>query len=194
MPIPMRKVRVRGWFGPSSALWRLAISGIALSAAIAQTPAHSPMEDEFPEGAGKQLVIQACQKCHTLNRIYDTDLWTYQWRDTVADMVRRGAVLDNDQAQTVIAYLAKNFRPSGPVRLRVVLPEGEGKAIITGDCQACHSLQKIVILRRSATDWDSLVHTMIRQGAKVRDEDIAIIVEYLTKNYGSLTSAQTSTP
>jgi len=178
----MRKALVVGltMFGMPAGVW-------PLPSAAAQEPGHSPLEAEFPKGTGKQLVMNACQRCHTLDRIYESDLWTYQWRDTVQDMVRRGAALEGDDIETVVLYLGKNFRPSGPVRARVNLPDGEGKAIVAGDCQKCHSLRKIVPMRLNAADWNTLVHAMIYQGAKVRDEDVDIIVQYLVKNFGPAT-------
>lgn len=163
-----------------------------LPPALAQAPAHSPLEAEFPEGNGKQLVMNACQRCHTLDRIYESDFWTYQWRDTVQEMVRRGAALEGDDVETVVQYLGKNFRPSGPVRARVNLPDGDGKSIVAGDCQKCHSLRKIVGAHLNATDWRELIHAMILQGAKVSDADIGPMVEYLVRNFGPAATAATT--
>jgi cytochrome c5 len=165
------------------------IGTILLGAALvpsarAQGPAPSPLEALFPEGNGKQLVVKVCQRCHSLDQVYESELWTYEWRATVQDMVRRGAILEGDDFETAVQYLSKNFRPSGPVRARVNLPEGEGKPIANANCQKCHSLRKLVNSRRGEKDWNDLIHVMIRQGATISEADIDPLVRYLTKNFG----------
>jgi hypothetical protein len=66
---------------------------------------------ELPEGEGKQLVLAACTRCHTLEGLpsYKAYWGRTQWFDMVESMVKNGAVLDPQQMQKVTDYLTANF-------------------------------------------------------------------------------------
>jgi hypothetical protein len=68
---------------------------------------------ELPEGEGKQLVLAACTRCHTLEGLqsYKGYWGRTQWFDMVQSMVKNGAVLDSGQVQKVTDYLTANFGP-----------------------------------------------------------------------------------
>ncbi|HUD26133.1 MAG TPA: cytochrome c [Burkholderiaceae bacterium] len=69
----------------------------------------------------------------------------------------------------------------------VRLKEGVGRDVVQGNCSVCHSADYIQMnspfMKRAA--WEASVNKMIKvMGAPIRPEDVPIIVEYLTKNYG----------
>ena len=69
----------------------------------------------------------------------------------------------------------------------VKLKDGDGKAAVEANCSMCHSLDYIpmnsVFLDRKG--WEGSVNKMIKvMGAPIRPEDVPVIVDYLTKNYG----------
>ena len=49
----------------------------------------------------------------------------------------------------------------------VVLPDGDGKAIATENCQACHKLTNLTKAHKSLDDWKDTVQLMIDRGANV---------------------------
>lgn len=72
-----------------------------------------------------------------------------------------------------------------PAKAAVVeLPEGEGKAIATENCQACHKLTNLTKAHKSLDDWKDTVQLMIERGANVPDDKVDILVQYLAKNFG----------
>ena len=69
----------------------------------------------------------------------------------------------------------------------VRLKEGVGRDVVQGNCSVFHSADYIQMnspfMKRAA--WEASVNKMIKvMGAPIRPEDVPIIVEYLTKNYG----------
>ena len=66
----------------------------------------------------------------------------------------------------------------------VELPDGEGKAIATENCQACHKLTNITKAHKSLDDWKETVQTMIDRGANVPADQVDTLVQYLAKNFG----------
>jgi YVTN family beta-propeller protein len=80
--------------------------------------------------------------------------------------------------------------PPRPLAARWVaqLPDGKPKGIITAKCQLCHNLQRVVVSHRSKDEWKDLVDTMIQRGSPVSPDEAAIIVDYLSKNFGPLSA------
>jgi mono/diheme cytochrome c family protein len=66
------------------------------------------------------------------------------------------------------------------------LPDGDGKKILNASCTACHDLTEVTKFKGFYTrdDWRDIVKTMIEYGAKVKDGDVDVLVDYLTRNFG----------
>ena len=67
------------------------------------------------------------------------------------------------------------------------LKEGPGRDVVLGNCSTCHSTDYIQMnspfMKRAA--WEATVNKMIKvMGATIRPEDVPVIVDYLTRNYG----------
>ena len=77
--------------------------------------------------------------------------------------------------------------PGGPKK--VELPEGDGKPIATEYCQDCHRLTNLVRAHKSADDWHDTVQLMIDRGARLPEENMDVLVQYLVKNFGPKTDA-----
>lgn len=77
--------------------------------------------------------------------------------------------------------------PATPVPAKaavVELPDGDGKAIATENCQACHKLTNLTKAHKNLDDWKDTVQTMIDRGANVPADQIDTLVQYLAKNFG----------
>jgi competence protein ComEA len=64
------------------------------------------------------------------------------------------------------------------------MPPGKGKAELTEVCMECHGVANIRRQRLSKDEWTSEVSDMVDRGAKASDDQIAVIVAYLTQNFG----------
>jgi hypothetical protein len=64
------------------------------------------------------------------------------------------------------------------------LPEGAGKEILEKQCTTCHKLEIIVDKRNDAKEWRRLVMEMLDRGAEITEEQVPVVVDYLTANYG----------
>ncbi len=71
-----------------------------------------------------------------------------------------------------------------PAPKKVELPEGDGKPIATEYCQDCHRLTNLTRSHKSADDWHDTVELMIDRGARLPQENVDALVEYLAKNFG----------
>ena len=78
---------------------------VGLGSASAQTTAA------MPEGAGKAIVQRACSACHAVTVVTSKHASQKEWDQVVNQMLSRGADLTDDEVDTVIEYLAKNYGP-----------------------------------------------------------------------------------
>jgi len=182
-------------------------------AALPPAAAPAPKPVELPEGDGKPIATEFCQTCHKLTNLTKAHKNLDDWKDTIHTMIDRGADIPDDKIDTLAQYLAKNFGPKdaaaasnapatapvtpapppdaaapgtpAPAKAAVVeLPDGDGKAIATENCQACHKLTNLTKAHKNLDDWKDTVQTMIDRGANVPADQIDTLVQYLAKNFG----------
>jgi len=63
------------------------------------------------------------------------------------------------------------------------LPEGNGKKLVEEVCSGCHGLDVVVSQHADKDGWQSIVDYMIQRGASAKDDEVAIMVEYLAKSF-----------
>ncbi len=73
------------------------------SAAFAQDA--SPL----PAGAGRDVVIRVCSKCHAPDVVMTQSLDVDGWKDILDQMKSNGAVFTDDEATQIVGYLSKQF-------------------------------------------------------------------------------------
>jgi competence protein ComEA len=71
----------------------------------------------LPDGEGKALVGRVCIDCHGSGNFRRARLTRDQWEESVADMVDRGAKASDEEVNTIVAYLEKNFGKGAKVQM-----------------------------------------------------------------------------
>jgi competence ComEA-like helix-hairpin-helix protein len=84
---------------------------LALGSASAQTTPPPPGPSAMPAGAGKAIVQEKCVVCHALTVVTSKHSSHKEWDQVVNQMVSRGADLTDEEIDTVIEYLSKNYGP-----------------------------------------------------------------------------------
>jgi competence ComEA-like helix-hairpin-helix protein len=69
----------------------------------------------LPPGKGKAIVQRDCTGCHALKVVTSKHASPEQWSALVNQMVSRGADVPDEEIETVVEYLAKNFGPAKPI-------------------------------------------------------------------------------
>ena len=64
------------------------------------------------------------------------------------------------------------------------LPEGKGKAEFERICSNCHDVSTATGERRTRDEWAGVVDDMQGRGAVGTDEEMKLIIDYLTQNFG----------
>jgi mono/diheme cytochrome c family protein len=138
--------------------WVRFVGGLAFCVAAlgAQAPAG------LPDNPGKATFQRICGACHSPTIVQGRGMTAEQWRDTVSNMVARGAKGSPAELTEVTNYLAKSFPPNaavspaanpaprrqhrfgaGPDNQPIVdsAAAERGKALYSNDCYACHGPQ-----------------------------------------------------
>jgi len=79
-------------------------------------------------------------------------------------------------------------RPGGvPEGAAPALPPGEGRAILERECLNCHELGALELFQEfyNRERWRSLVITMRENGARVDDEQLEVLADYLAEHFGT---------
>jgi cytochrome c5 len=85
---------------------------VAIAAALLL--AASLEAQDLPDGAGKDLVMNVCTVCHDLMRITSKRKTKGEWNDIVDQMATKGAKASDEEFDTIVNYLAKNFGKDKP--------------------------------------------------------------------------------
>ena len=73
------------------------------------------LEEIFPPGPGRDLVLENCQNCHTFVPIVVLQMEKDAWQRNSLDHRERVTTLTDEQFKTVYEYLSTNFGPHRPV-------------------------------------------------------------------------------
>ncbi len=69
-------------------------------------------ENTLPPGEGQVIVQRKCSSCHALKVVTEKRASRQQWSTIVDRMITRGADVSEDDIDTLLDYLAKNFGPA----------------------------------------------------------------------------------
>ena len=62
----------------------------------------------------RELFLDACTACHTLERVRRQRLDKEEWRHLIAGMLSEGVPLTDEETSWLVEYLAANFGPENP--------------------------------------------------------------------------------
>ena len=89
------------------ALWAFAIVTAGWAAGAAQDPTK-PDEKSPEDIKAEETFTRTCIKCHTADRVLGSRRTRTQWEEVITTMqTARGAVITDEEFETVLAYLVK---------------------------------------------------------------------------------------
>ena len=89
--------------------WHWILSGALPLVALFGLSALPARAEDFPDGAGKVIIMRSCGACHSTDQIARQKKSEEDWQATVVRMAGRGAMVTTDEVNTVVKYLATNF-------------------------------------------------------------------------------------
>lgn len=175
---------------------------VAATAGVALPPARTAAQPSLPPGPGRTLLAEACAQCHELRPIVTQRKPEAAWRQTVNEMIWRGAPLLPGEADVLVAYLAASFPTSGgagavPARSAPEadpgargLPPGPARPLVLRACVGCHDLQTTLMRRKTVEQWRRSVDLMVRLGARLDGAESQAVADYLAGFLGPVARDQ----
>jgi mono/diheme cytochrome c family protein len=90
--------------------WRLLATLLIAATAFAASESSSILRHE----KARQLFLDACTACHTLERVKIQRLDRGEWTRLIAGMLSEGVPLTDEETSLLVDYLAENFGPENP--------------------------------------------------------------------------------
>lgn len=67
--------------------------------------------------------------------------------------------------------------------LSAQLVDGPGMKETDKNCKSCHEIERSISLRQDLNGWNNTIVKMVGFGMRSAESDLAIVAEYLSKNY-----------
>ena len=87
-------------------------------------------------------------------------------------------------AVTLLAACGGSTQPpaatTGPTQPAAI----DGANLLDTRCSVCHSADRPKSVQKTQAEWEQTVTRMISKGAQLTAAEKAVLVDYLTKNYG----------
>ena len=125
----------------------------------------------------ERLMNTSCSSCHELRKIQTQALDADGWKSVVTSMIEKGAKVEPDNLPILLDYLVKQHGP---------LPDGPGKTILLNTCTRCHDLKRVKEHGATRRQWAETLLAMLNEGAPLSDEELPVILEYLTATFPPL--------
>jgi hypothetical protein len=89
------------------------------------------------------------------------------------------------------AMMAMTSRPTAAANepQETALPDGDGAAIVMRKCTTCHTLDRILKVRRTEAEWRALLKRMAVNGLDISLQDQLTVLRYLLVNFGKSASS-----
>ena len=131
---------------------------------------------------GRAIVIQKCNKCHDLTRVFMIAKTPEDWLGTVNRMAERDPTwLSADQIQQTVHFLSERQNIKKAEQVTPVQAEN----ILITKCSKCHNLDRAFNKRRTEHEWQIFVKRMsTRHRSWINDDEAEFIGAYMAKLYG----------
>ena len=98
------------FFGAVTALVSCAVV-LTLTAGVGAAPRAAAQDEhpKFPQGAGRDLTLRVCSKCHDPELAADQQFDKAGWKELVDQMASKGADATDAEFAQIVEYLATAF-------------------------------------------------------------------------------------
>src|SRR5437867_7071065 len=176
------------WRLEASAIWLVLMTLIATCALPGSAQRRRPNRPQvdLPRGAVRQVILRSCTPCHGIDDYAYHAMDRAGWNALIESMKQKGAVLSNDDQSILLDWLVTKFGPDSkpfqPTQAPApTLADNPARRILDNACNTCHTLERVDAAWYIKEKWQAIVADMKTKGARLEDEDISALVEYLTR-------------
>jgi len=169
----------------------LALAGVA--SVSAQGRATRPQVVP-PQGPVRQVIFKRCTNCHGIDDYAYNALDRAKW-DALLTAKHRGLEmsLPAESRAVLLDWLEVRFGPNTKPFPRAYVAQevtrffadAEAEALLKRACTSCHGVERVNGARFSPERWRVVTVDMRERGAKLEDEELEELVEWLGRTKGT---------
>jgi mono/diheme cytochrome c family protein len=187
-----RRGNVARWSGVGVMAIAAVIATAPVAAQISGRPTRPQVET--PKGPVRQVILKQCASCHGIDDYAYNALDRAGWSAHI-ETKHKGLnvpVSDKDR-DLILDWVAAKFGPDSKPFPRAYVPpdittffsDSEAQALVARACTSCHSVDRVNDARFSPDRWRVVTVDMRERGAKITDEELERLVEWLARVKGT---------
>jgi len=147
-----------------------------------------------PQGPVRQVIFKYCTNCHGIDDYAYSALDRAKW-DALITAKHQGleVPLPAESRALLLDWLQVRFGPdTKPFPRAYVAPEvttffsdGEAETLVKRACMSCHGIDRVNTARFSPERWRVITVDMRERGARLEDEELERLVEWLGRTKGT---------
>ena len=178
----------------------VALCAVVMTAALA-APAAAQIggrptrpQVQAPQGAVRQVILKNCTSCHGIDDYAFFALDRAGWNALIDDKhkVQKVTIAEADRS-TLLDWLVTKFGPGTKPfprayvaqEVTTFLSDSEAEELLGRSCKTCHELDRVNAARFSPDRWRVVTVDMRERGAKLTDEELERLVEWLGRVKGT---------
>ena len=168
------------------------VSVASLSAQLAARPTRPQVVP--PQGAVRKVIFTYCTNCHGIDDYAYNALDRAGWDAHITAKHRDLDVpLPAEQRAVLLDWLVMRFGPATKPFPRTYVArevttfftDAEGEALVKRACTSCHGIDRVNNARFAPDRWRVVTVDMRERGAKLEDEELERLVEWLGRVKGT---------
>ena len=175
-------------------LMALVAAGSVVPVAAQLTGKPTRPQVDPPKGPVRQVIFKTCTSCHGIDdyayNALDRAGWNALLDSKHKDLTVRIAGQDRE---LLLDWLVARFGPESrpfprtyvPPEILTFFSDAEAQALLDRACTTCHGLDRVNDTRYSPDKWRVTTLDMRQRGAKVTDEELERLVEWLGRVKGT---------
>ena len=147
-----------------------------------------------PQGPVRQVIFKYCTSCHGIDDYAYNALDRTGWDAHLTAKHQKVEVpLPAGDRALLLDWLAMRFGPTTKPFPRTYVArevttffsDAEGEALLKRSCTTCHAIDRVNGARFTADRWRVVTVDMRERGAKIEDEELERLVEWLGRTRGT---------
>ena len=183
------------WITGTITLWAVAVMAAAtvpVAAQIGGRPARPQVIP--PQGPVRQVISRDCSSCHGIDDYAFNSFDRAGWSAYIdAKHQNHKVSLTGQDRELLLDWLVSRFGPgTKPFPRTYIVQEAttfftdaEAEELLTRACTSCHALDRVNDSRFSPDRWRVVTVDMRERGAKVADDELERLVEWLGRTKGT---------
>ena len=147
-----------------------------------------------PQGPVRQVIFKNCTSCHGIDDYAYNALDRSGW-DSLITAKHRGldVPLPEKERGVLLDWLEVRFGPTTKPFPRTYVArevttfftDSEAEALVKRACTSCHAIERVNAARFNPDRWRVVTLDMRERGAKLQDEELERLVEWLGRTKGT---------